>query len=62
MCRSIALSSPRSDHPGVRETGDLSGGEAGFAQHLDIVLAHTWWLAPYAGTLPVGAELDWQGQ
>src|SRR5437762_10297208 len=59
---SITLSGPRGDYRGFRETGDLGGGEAGFAQHLGIVLAHARRLAPYAGTLAVGAELNGQGR
>src|SRR5256885_2539508 len=60
--RSITLAGPRGDYPGFRETGDLGGGEAGFAQHLGVVLAHARRLAAYAGTLAVGAEFDGQGR
>src|SRR5256885_16460230 len=60
--RSITLAGPRGDYPGFRETGDLGGGEAGFAQHLGVVLAHARRLAAYAGTLAGGAEFDRQGR
>src|SRR5690349_2496093 len=60
--RSTALAGPRGDHSGLRETVDLGGGKAGFAQHLGIVLAHARRLAPYAGTLALDAEFDRQGR
>jgi len=48
--------------PAAARPAYLSGGEADFAQHLCIVLAHPRRPAPYAGALPVGAELDPQGR
>src|SRR5438045_5241866 len=60
--RSTALSGPRGDYPGLRETGDLGGGEAGFTQHLGVVLPHARRLPAYAGTLTVGAEFDGQSR
>src|SRR6185312_16094354 len=60
--RSTARFGPRGDYSGLHETGDLGAAEAGFAQHLGVVLAHPRRLAPDAGALPLGAKLDGQSR